>query len=193
LTCNVADLGRDIAVELPRGTWVELVNDLIELRRRDTKELVPTLLKVVAVDDVEGSVTVEVPDGAAVDTATTGHPLLRRWDQPGSDTPAASFKAWLTGKNAVSIAKASAQGTDGWITLEDGVQVKFSSADDAGTFLAGDAWRFAARYATGDVEWPLEAGKPKALPPHEPLRSFAPLKLYPAAGAVVDYRVISGP
>lgn len=192
-TVYLADLGRDVAAELPRGTWVELVNDFTELRGRENGDLVPTLLKVLAVDDADGSVSLEMPESVALEVTAARHPMLRRWDQPGHDAPADAAAGLLSPKNAILIARASANAKDkeGWITLEDGVQVKF---DDKGTYRTGDAWRFAARYATGDVEWPRDdKSKPELRPPHEPVHWFAPLRLFlPAAPATPpkDLRVL---
>src|SRR6185436_2552628 len=42
---------------------------------------------------------------------------------------------------------------DGWIELENGIQVHF----DAGTYRTGDYWVLPARTVLGDVEWPQDA------------------------------------
>src|SRR5262249_58925102 len=45
---------------------------------------------------------------------------------------------------------------DGFIELEDGVEVKFES----GTYKTGDSWLIPARTATGDVAWPFTEPQP---------------------------------
>jgi len=65
------------------------------------------------------------------------HPKLRRWD-----APLATVGATLT--------------ADGWTVLEDGVQVQFQ----AGNYMPGDYWTFAARTVTADVDWPFTTPQP---------------------------------
>ncbi len=43
---------------------------------------------------------------------------------------------------------------DGYLELEDGVQVRFSAG---ASWHTGDYWTIPARVATGDVEWPPDA------------------------------------
>jgi hypothetical protein len=71
---------------------------------------------------------------------------------------------------------------EGWIELEDGVEVKF----EKGEYKTGDYWLIPARAATGDslsgdIEWPLDAqGKPEAQPPHG-------IRHYYCCLAIVDF------
>jgi len=88
-----------------------------------------------------------------------------------------------------------------WLTLEDGVQIRFQPGDPvpAGSappnppvnqYLTGDYWLIPARTATGDVEWPKVTdaqGNPEtdsqgniipvALPPHGITHYYAPLAI----------------
>ena len=90
---------------------------------------------------------------------------------------------------------------DVWLTLEDGVQIRFQPGDPvpAGSappnppvnqYLTGDYWLIPARTATGDVEWPKVTdaqGNPEtdsqgniipvALPPHGITHYYAPLAI----------------
>jgi hypothetical protein len=90
-----------------------------------------------------------------------------------------------------------------WLTLEDGVQVRFEAAA-LGTggispakdtvamnqYRTGDYWLIPTRTATGDVEWPRVMGTdgnpeadaqgnfiPVALPPHGITHHYAPLAI----------------
>ena len=89
-----------------------------------------------------------------------------------------------------------------WLTLEDGVQIRFQPADQAqpsnsptNQYLTGDYWLIPARTATGDVEWPKVTdvnGNPEtdsqgnpvplALPPHGITHYYAPLAVLSANG-----------
>jgi Family of unknown function (DUF6519) len=73
---------------------------------------------------------------------------------------------------------------DGWVDLEDGVQVWFSGN---GEYRSGDYWLVPARVATGNVEWPTEPGNADvaaALHPHGPQHHYAPILLsLPVSGS----------
>ena len=112
----------------------------------------------------------------AYDERNQWRPVLRRWDHRGDAAKAGALP--LTAKPNTATGA-----LDGWIDLEDGVQVWFSKDGD---YRAGDYWLIPARTATGDVEWPYEAGSetlPKAnrirsaLPPRGVQHHHAPLLL----------------
>ena len=68
------------------------------------------------------------------------HPKLRRWDQnSGGDTPDIPVP------------------TDGWLALEDGIEIQFTGA----SFKTGEYWLIPARTALKDqaahIEWPADA------------------------------------
>lgn len=153
---ELASLGPDAERGLKEGDWVEIVDDVSELRTA------PRPLRAVAeVDRVGATVTLDVPEGADMPSWTGDamtHPLLRRWDQ---------------GSDAIPIT----EGT--WIELEDGVQIWF---EPGGTYQAGDHWLIPARVATGDVLWPTEPGPDgkataKKMPPQGIVHRYAPLAL----------------
>jgi hypothetical protein len=167
----VATLGRDQCTQLKPGDWVEVCDDLLALRGQSGP-----LARVERVDRDELTVTLKWPDGVtelpgyAQGDATDLHPLLRRWDHAGD--PA----AW---HGALPVSE-SADRTEGWIALEDGVEVWFA---EGGEYRVGDYWLIPARVATGDVEWPRTrdsagaeiANDPALLPPHGPQHYYAPL------------------
>ena len=62
--------------------------------------------------------------------------------------------------------------------------------DPTHTYRVGDHWTFAARVATGSVDWPVTGPdrSPLALPPHGTLHHYAPLALVHAGGGLTDLR-----
>jgi hypothetical protein len=184
---NVAtleNLGRDRRSTLSSGDWVEIVDERIGAR-----QMPGVLAQVEKPPDRDNlEVTLKPPPGVTLPTyadATKWRPLLRRWDHRGD--PAKAGAIALTAKP-----NTSAGALDGWIDLEDGVQVWFSADGD---YRAGDYWLIPARTATGDVEWPYEPGTETlakenriraALPPRGVEHHFAPLLLSspPAAGGL---------
>jgi hypothetical protein len=66
---------------------------------------------------------------------------------------------------------------DGWLTLEDGVQVQFQKppAGVVNQYVTGDYWLIPARIATGDVDWPGPPDNPETRPPLGVRHHYAPL------------------
>jgi hypothetical protein len=77
-----------------------------------------------------------------------------------------------------------------WISLEDGVEVRFDSPEtgDAGTYRGGNFWTIPARTVTGDVEWPHDQSGPVSRPAAGVLYHYAPLAVVAVNGDVVDHR-----
>jgi hypothetical protein len=167
-TVTLGNLGRDQRLGLNEGDWVEIVDDTSVLQNQ-----AGMLLKVVAIDRSNLTVTL---NAAASQTASTGsakHPLLRRWEQKNGDPSTGGIP--LAKDGAVSIV----EGT--WIPLEDGIQIQFQKG---GNYRTGDYWLIPARTATGDIQWPrirstqsTAQSIPESLPPHGPEHSYAPLAL----------------
>src|SRR5262249_42856235 len=127
------------------------------------------------------TVTLKAPDGAKLpeyDDKDSLRPLLRRWDHRGTLDE-------FDGALPITTKPNASDGTlDGWIDLEDGIQVWFS---EDGEYHTGDYWLVPARTATGNVEWPMEPDTdavPAALEPHGPHHHYAPilLSLPPTSG-----------
>lgn len=134
---TVHDLGRDEALGFANGQWVELVDDAAELSGLPGQ--------LIQIDHVDPSARIVVLKTAPVAIDLALRPKLRRWDGAGE------------------IALAAPAGGDGWVALEDGVQVKF----EAGDYRTGDYWLVPARTVTGDVEWPFSAPqKPRGVAHH---------------------------
>jgi len=131
-TAVLDTLGPDEHRTLHEGDWVEVVDDISDLRFSPRP-----LLRVDRIDRVDFRVTLHVPEGMEMPVfteASTTSPLLRRWDQESAARPVRE---------------------GGWIDLEDGVQIQFSPD---GRYRAGDYWLIPARTETGDVIWPAEDG-----------------------------------
>ena len=118
---NVAtleNLGRDRRSTLKSGDWVEIVDERIGAR-----QMPGVLAQVERPPDRDNlEITLKPPPGMTLPTyadATKWRPLLRRWDHRGD--PAKAGAIALTAKP-----NTSAGALDGWIDLEDGVQVWFS-------------------------------------------------------------------
>ena len=121
------------------GQWVELTDDKHELQG-----IPGTLVRVELVKDNE----IVIEHGTATGPTSLAHfplnPKIRGWDSIGE-------------------AKVNQHGDDdGWILLEDGVQVKFQG----GIQKTGDYWTIPARTNIGDVEWPKDGVDPKFVEPH---------------------------
>ena len=188
-TVIVENLGRDECLSLKPGDWVEVSDDDIAMGEQSGP-----LAQVDTVDRDTLTVALKLPvDVANLPTyaatdAPSKHPLLRRWDHTGD--PAAYG-------GALPITEATTP-DQGWIPLEDGVQIWFAGGGD---YRAGDYWLIPARVATGDVEWSHEVnsngnprrdgdGNPiaKAQEPRGPYHYYAPLFLYRSDGSRQDCR-----
>jgi hypothetical protein len=159
-------LWRDDRLGLTHGDWVELENNATLLGGHPGQ-----LCQVTEIDPTGQRITLD--RSPTIDDAPAEHPLLRRWEQkqPRKQDGNAS---WSDGAILVVESDADEQG---WITLENGLQVQFQP----GNYRTGDYWLIPARTATGDVEWPLDAGKPKAVEPHGVVHHYAPLTLMSVA------------
>ena len=178
----VESLGRDDRFGLVEGNLVEVQDD-----RSVLSNLPGNLLPVQSINSTTMTVTLNgTPDGV-LGSDETLHPLLRRWDQASGDKAEGGLT--LDTDNAAFVEEGV------WLTLEDGVQIRFQPADPVdpktppvNQYLTGDYWLIPARTATGDVEWPKVLGAdgnpetdaqgniiPVALPPHGITHYYAPL------------------
>jgi len=133
---TVSSLGRDKTLGFANGQWVELTDDTHELNDEPG-----TLVRLI---NAEGQILTIDPATATgtVDRADfPSNPKVRRWDMP-------------EGPITVTIPVTN----DGWIPLEDGIEVRFQ----AGSFETGDYWQIPARtlLGDGDIEWPHDASSP---------------------------------
>jgi Family of unknown function (DUF6519) len=172
-TAIVASLGRDQCSQLKPGDWVEVCDDICALRGQSGP-----LAQVNQVDRDELRITLIWPDGLSEQDKPSyeeeeipgKHPLLRRWDHDGD----------LAENDGALAVTESPTTDDGWIALEDGVEIWFAKD---GKYRVGDYWLIPARVATGDVEWPVELDEdheriPSARPLHGPAHYYAPLRYF---------------
>ena len=104
----------------------------------DTHDLLGQPGTLVRIVNAEGQTLIVDPataTGTLAHSAFPQNPKVRRWDMPGA-----------TGQIPVQIPATN----EGFIPLEDGVEVRF----EAGEYRSGDYWLIPARVATGDIEWP---------------------------------------
>ncbi len=113
----------------------------------------------------------DTPQGLIVDGSR--HPFLRRWDQRSDVDPE---------DNAITVPTlVDRHLEDGFLPLEDGVQVQF--ADPDAVYKRGDYWVIPARSTTGSVLWPTgHDGRPLAVFASRPLLYKAPLAIVAKAG-----------
>lgn len=130
---TVASAGRDAELGFASGQWIELTD-----RDRDLLGETGTLVRLKSAKGRVLEIDPATKIGPSVELADyKNQPRVRRWESQG----------------ALKVEQPAANG--GWIALEDGVEVRF----EAGTYRTGDFWYVPARTATGDVEWPRDAGQ----------------------------------
>jgi hypothetical protein len=144
---NVNDLtvgtpGRDSVLGFAGGQWIELTDDSHELYD-DTQHPTGRPGTLVKLLKVEGQVLTIDPStaiGSVQFSDFPNNPKIRRWDQPSGSAGALTVEIPAT--------------NDGFIALEDGVEVKFEAG---ATYRAGDYWLIPARTITGDIDWPRDS------------------------------------
>ena len=127
---TVHDLGRDDVLAFAGSQWVELTDDVQELLGQPGQ--------LLQIDHVNAATRVVSLKTAPTAVNLNRNPKLRRWDSAGPVT------ALVPATN------------NGFIALENGVEVKF----EAGNYKTGDYWLIPARIATGSIEWPFTSPQP---------------------------------
>jgi hypothetical protein len=190
-TVVVESIGRDDRYGLVEGNFVEVQDD-----RSVLANSAGSLLTVQSVDNTAMTVSLGGTPDANVGFDRSLHPLLRRWDQEAGDPAEGGLT--LAADNAAFVQEGV------WLTLEDGVQIRFEAAAPGGVstpnnvppinrYRTGDYWLIPTRTSTGDVEWPKVIGTdgnpetdshgnyiPVALPPHGITHHYAPLAIVDA-------------
>jgi len=161
--------------------WVELTWDTIEFAGHPG-----TRVRLTGVDGPVLTFDPDSADGLPIEPKPEKkpHAKVRRWDQRGR-------KAAPLTRGAVQVVEGS--GEEGWIELEDGIQVQFAASSNGPyTYRVGDYWTIPARVATGDIVWPPDAdGKSyKAIPPHGIVHHYAPLAWVGTDNKVVPLQMV---
>lgn len=152
---QVSSPGPDAALGFAPGQFVELIDDGRELRGQ------PGVL--VELVQVEGDV-LTFQGGSASLADFPVNPKVRRWESAGDPV--------------VEVPSTN----NGWIALEDGIEVRFA----AGDYATGDYWLIPARTATADVDWPRNSlGTPLFQPAAGIHHQVARLALLRSAGGGV--------
>jgi hypothetical protein len=181
-------LGRDARTGLQEGDLVEVQYEGYVLGDTSLPPGLrnpPPLLEVAAIDRDAFRVKLE-GDLQAVDGLGDTATVLRRWDRRPGATPGQTGVA----DDGATLVVESADEDDGWIELENGIEVQFapSAGGPPRTYRSGDYWLIPARAGLGDVRWPRNtAGKATPQPPRGVEHHYAPLALVTAA-AITDCR-----
>jgi uncharacterized protein DUF6519/parallel beta helix pectate lyase-like protein len=155
---RTTSLGRDDVLGLHENDWVEVSDDASELAG-----LPGTLAQITKIDP-DNILTLSV---AITGYDINGHPKVRRWDSDGE------------------IAATVPVTNDGYIPLEDGVEIKF----EIDTFHTGDYWLIPARTVPGqfgDIEWPQDGTDPAALLPFGILHHYCKIAVLTFDGTTID-------
>lgn len=154
---RTTSLGRDDVLGLHENDWVEVSDDASELAG-----LPGTLAQITKIDP-DNILTLSV---AVSGYDINGHPKVRRWDSDG--------------EIAVTVPATN----DGYIQLEDGIEIKF----EIDTFHTGDYWLIPARTVPGqfgDIEWPQEGSDPAALLPFGILHHYCKVAVLTFDGSAI--------
>lgn len=187
----VDSVGRDELLRFSDGDWVEITDDVRELRGD------PGIVRRIKLgngvnDDTRTIVLADAlpagqfPADAQDRTEPARHTRIRRWDQTGKILRADGTvfhdleAAGANGLIPVPPAGAS-------VFLEDGILVSFDLDGSAGRFHVGDHWSFAARSADATFEI-LNRAPPRGIHHH-----YARLALVTFPDAETDCRVLWPP
>lgn len=174
-TAWLGSAGHEVEVADARGfaagNWVELTDDNAELR--GLPGVLARLTKVEA-----GTLSVD-PDSVAnandlVWSEDLVNPKLRRWDHFETEDVV------LEGDGSILITETAIGTSDtdaNWISLEDGIQVRFV---EGGEYRTGDYWLIPARVASGNIDWPASESDAfvsltAQIAPHGVVHHYAPL------------------
>jgi Family of unknown function (DUF6519) len=150
---TVSSIGRDSVLGFASGQLVELIDDTLELQGS------PGTLVTLAQPPSGQTLTLSAPVDRSQFPAT---PKVRRWD--------------VSAETTVTVPSSN----DGFLPLEDGVEVRF----ETGYFNTGDYWLIPARTAKGDVEWPEDgSGRPVPRGPDGIAHHYCPLALVEASSS----------
>jgi len=127
---TVHQFSQDDVLAFAGNQWVELTDDVLELSGQPGQFL--------QIDHVNAATRVVSLKTAPAAVNLVRNAKLRRWDNAGLMTVAAPAT------------------NNGFVALENGVEVKF----EAGNYKTGDYWLIPARVATGSIEWPFSAPQP---------------------------------
>ena len=154
---TVASTGRDAVLSFKAGDWIEITDDTTDLSG-GPGEL--HQIDINGVDQARSTITLTTPVSTALQGRLTGsHTRIRRWDQGGKVLLAGNGNVWVDLGGAGSTGDIPVPPPGTTLVLENGITVSFALSVATGSMKAGDAWKFAARTATGNIE-PLVQAPP---------------------------------
>lgn len=141
---KVSSIGKDELLGFNSGDWIEIIDNTTELLNK------PGTLAQISKPPQNNIITIDTTSISFPDSSITAisfdpkkNPRIRKWDSQQE------LPTLITANN-------------GWVKLEDGVQVNFGGK----SFNTGDYWLIPARTATTDVEWENDkSNNPVQLPP----------------------------
>jgi hypothetical protein len=173
-------------IRLQAGDWVEIEDDRYALLGPEAAVVTEeTLFRVAHVEPSTRQVRLQKAPPARFGQNLDEHPLLRRWDQKGSEE-----QALVGGAVEVSLAE------EDWHDLEYGVRIQFQAT---GEYQPGYYWQIPARCDSGILLWPRaldpESGErvSQFRPPPGVHHHYAPLAIVTHDGEVVDCRRVFQP
>jgi uncharacterized protein DUF6519 len=141
---TVTRIGRDKVLRFQNGDWVEVTDDVRELKGE------PGVMARVVGQPDEAALTMAISE----DLSTAGF-------NPADPARHTRVRLWNQRQDAVGnpLATGLLPTGGGWIALEDGIEVEVKVKPNApgGAFHTGDYWVFAARAVDGSVETLTEA------------------------------------
>ena len=164
---KLAAAWRDARSEVAVGDHVEISDEAV----RAGPGAGP-IRRVTAYDADGSTVTLDSSPGPAIEAAEGGL-LLRRWDHKRGD-PRSGY-APLADDNGLQLVE------DEWLTIEDGLSIRFAPGTPAHVYRSGDYWMIPARTDLADIVWPRgddPEQTPKPMPPdgiddvHAPLAAI---------------------
>ena len=151
---KLAAAWRDARSEVAVGDHVEISDEAI----RKGPGAGP-IRRVTAYDPDGATVTLDESPGPQIEAAESGL-LLRRWDHKRGD-PRSGYPA-LADDHGLMLVE------DEWLTIEDGLSIRFAPATPAHVYRSGDYWMIQARTDLADIIWPRgddAEETPQAMPP----------------------------
>lgn len=141
---TINNVAKDSQSRFAPGQWIEVIDE-----RRELLGIPGTLAQLADADEMHLVFNPSTVRGDPLDNLHYPQefkPKVRRWDSAGA------------------IPVTIPPDNDGYIELEDGVQIQFSTnvvTEQPARYLTGNYWTIAARTATNDVEWPSDQGQPQ--------------------------------
>jgi len=154
---KLASLGRDAVLRFNTGDWVEILDDRRELSGENgDPALRRGVMRKITVDDAKQTVSftpalpADLIPGGGLDTLSTRHTRVRRWDQKGTVRDSSNNVIGNIDADGGLIKVPT--GANVWVTLENGIQVQLSLEPTGGGYRCDDYWVSAARTADTSVE-----------------------------------------